>query len=122
MLHLFAMWKIHPIAYFVLDSLMCWQIVAARQLMRESGKVQKELERVEEIESMNLKQLRDMDCNLDVIKKCDGCDLWYMQYDTELRKMRRYCIKMQVAAFLLRRGQERLKQSKKFNKMRRKKN
>lgn len=78
------------------------------------NKVQKELERVEEIESMNLKQLRDMDCNLDVIKKCDGCDLWYMQYDTELHKMRRHCIKMEVVSFLIRRGTRALQTVKKI--------
>lgn len=67
-------------------------------------KIQKEFERLEEIESMKLKQLSDMDCNLEITKKCDGCDLWYMIYDTELHKMRWHCIKMQVADFLLRRG------------------
>lgn len=67
-------------------------------------KIQKEFERFEEIESIKLKQLSDIDCNLETIKKCDGCDLWYMIYDTELHKMRWHCIKMQVADFLLRRG------------------
>ncbi|MBQ9897352.1 MAG: cobalamin biosynthesis protein, partial [Synergistaceae bacterium] len=40
---LFLIWKIHPIAYFILDCIMCWQIVAARQLARESGRVEKAL-------------------------------------------------------------------------------
>ncbi len=41
---LFGMWKIHPIAFLIVDSIMCWQIVAARQLTRESGYVEKALE------------------------------------------------------------------------------
>ena len=41
---LFGMWKLHPIAYLVVNSIMCWQIVAARQLTRESGYVEKALE------------------------------------------------------------------------------
>ena len=68
------------------------------------NKVQEELERVEEIKSMKLEQLSYMDCNLEVTKKCDGCDLWYMMYDTELHKMRWHCVKAEVGAFLLRRG------------------
>lgn len=68
------------------------------------NKVQEEIKRIEEIESMKLKQLSEMDCNLEVTNKCDGCDLWYMMYDTELHKMRRHCVKMEVGAFLLRRG------------------
>ncbi len=42
---LFGMWKLHPLAYLAVNSIMCWQIVAARQLARESGRVQKELEK-----------------------------------------------------------------------------
>lgn len=60
------------------------------------NKVQEEIKRVEEIESMKLKQLSEMDCNLEVTKKCDGCDLWYMMYDTELHKMRWHCVKAEV--------------------------
>ena len=41
---LFLAWKLHPAVYLVLDSVMCWQIVAARQLAREGGKVQRALE------------------------------------------------------------------------------
>lgn len=36
-------WRLHPLLYFLLDSVMCWQLVAARQLARESGRVQKAL-------------------------------------------------------------------------------
>lgn len=39
------------------------------------NRVQEEIKRVKEIESMKLKQLSEMDCNLEVTKKCDGCDL-----------------------------------------------
>ena len=35
---------LHPIAYFCVDSIMCWQLLAARQLERESKAVQKALE------------------------------------------------------------------------------
>ena len=35
---------IHPAVYFVIDSLMCGQLLAARQLVREATKVQKALE------------------------------------------------------------------------------
>ena len=38
-------WLLHPAAYFVVNSIMCWQILAARQLFREGKKVQKALER-----------------------------------------------------------------------------
>ena len=38
-------WKIHPAAYFVINSVMCWQILAARQLFREGKKVQRFLEK-----------------------------------------------------------------------------
>jgi len=44
-LALWAAWKLHPAIYFVLDSLMCGQLLAARQLVRESKKVQHALER-----------------------------------------------------------------------------
>ena len=37
-------WFIHPIAYFIVNSIMCWQILAARQLLKEGRKVQKALE------------------------------------------------------------------------------
>ena len=37
-------WILHPIAYFVVNSIMCWQILAARQLLKEGRKVQKALE------------------------------------------------------------------------------
>ena len=37
-------WLIHPAVYFVLDSLMCGQLLAARQLVREAKKVQRALE------------------------------------------------------------------------------
>lgn len=38
-------WFIHPAVYAVIDSIMCWQLIAARQLMRESTKVQRALEK-----------------------------------------------------------------------------
>ncbi|MGN1410689.1 MAG: adenosylcobinamide-phosphate synthase CbiB [Eubacteriales bacterium] len=38
-------WMIHPILYFALSSIMCAQILAARQLARESTKVQRALEK-----------------------------------------------------------------------------
>ena len=38
-------WLIHPIAYFVVNSIMCWQILAARQLLKEGQKVQRALEK-----------------------------------------------------------------------------
>lgn len=41
---LFAAWHIHPVAYLVLDSVMCFQLLAARQLVRESRRVQTALE------------------------------------------------------------------------------
>ena len=37
-------WRLHPILYLVLDSIMCWQILAARQLAREAKKVRVALE------------------------------------------------------------------------------
>ena len=42
---LLAAWQLHPAAYFLVDSIMCWQIVAARQLFREGRKVQRALEK-----------------------------------------------------------------------------
>ena len=42
---LFGLWKLHPIAYLVVNGIMCWQILAARQLAKESGKVEKALEK-----------------------------------------------------------------------------
>ena len=42
---LFGLWMLHPVAYLVADSLMCWQILAARELVRESWKVGKALEK-----------------------------------------------------------------------------
>lgn len=38
------MWRIHPAAYFAVSSVMCFQMLAARQLVIESSKVQKALE------------------------------------------------------------------------------
>lgn len=38
-------WFINPIAYAVVDSIMCWQLIAARQLARESTKVRHALEK-----------------------------------------------------------------------------
>lgn len=38
-------WNIHPILYLVINTVMCAQILAARQLVRESRKVQKALEK-----------------------------------------------------------------------------
>lgn len=37
-------WLLHPVVYFVLDSLMCGLLLAARQLVREAKKVQRALE------------------------------------------------------------------------------
>ena len=42
---LWAAWLVHPVVYFVLSSIMCWQILAARQLFREGLKVQRALEK-----------------------------------------------------------------------------
>lgn len=42
---LFFLWKLHPVAYLVVDSLMCGQLLAARQLVREADKVRTALER-----------------------------------------------------------------------------
>lgn len=48
-----AAWLVHPVVYFVICSIMCWQIPAARQLFREGLKVQHALEKgdVEEARS-----------------------------------------------------------------------
>lgn len=43
LLLLFA-WRIHPVIYFILETIMCGQILAARQLVRESRKVESALE------------------------------------------------------------------------------
>ena len=42
---LFIMWKIHPVAYLAVNSIMCAQIVAARELVRECSSVEKALEK-----------------------------------------------------------------------------
>ncbi|MFA6948919.1 MAG: adenosylcobinamide-phosphate synthase CbiB, partial [Eubacteriales bacterium] len=41
---LFMAWKIDPWIYFAVESIMCAQLLAARQLVRESVKVEKSLE------------------------------------------------------------------------------
>ena len=41
---LYGAWRLHPTVYFVLDGVMCGQLLAARQLVRESKKVQHALE------------------------------------------------------------------------------
>jgi len=38
-------WSLHPAAYFAVNAIMCWQILAARQLFREGKKVQRALEK-----------------------------------------------------------------------------
>ncbi len=40
-----AAWRLHPALYFAVDSILCWQMVAARQLARESRRVQWALEK-----------------------------------------------------------------------------
>lgn len=40
---LFIMWRIHPLAYLAVSSIMCWQIIAARELVRECRTVEKAL-------------------------------------------------------------------------------
>lgn len=40
---LFIMWRIHPIAYLAVSSIMCAQILAARELVRECRTVEKAL-------------------------------------------------------------------------------
>ena len=42
---LFVMWKIHPIAYLAVSSIMCAQLLAARELVRECAAVEKALEK-----------------------------------------------------------------------------
>lgn len=42
---LFIMWKIHPMVYLVVSSIMCAQILAARELVRECSAVEKALEK-----------------------------------------------------------------------------
>ncbi|MBP5274031.1 MAG: cobalamin biosynthesis protein CobD [Abditibacteriota bacterium] len=37
-------WKLRPAACFILDTVMCWQLIAARQLCREAGRVRRALE------------------------------------------------------------------------------
>ncbi|MBQ3637688.1 MAG: cobalamin biosynthesis protein CobD [Clostridia bacterium] len=39
------LWRLHPAAYFAVNAIMCWQILAARQLFREGKKVQRALEK-----------------------------------------------------------------------------
>ena len=41
---LLGAWLLHPAVHFVLESLMCGQLLAARQLVREAKKVQRALE------------------------------------------------------------------------------
>lgn len=41
---LFIMWKIHPVVYLVVSSIMCAQILAARELVRECRIVEKAIE------------------------------------------------------------------------------
>ena len=38
-------WRLHPVVYLILNAVMCWQILAARQLFREGKKVQRALEK-----------------------------------------------------------------------------
>jgi adenosylcobinamide-phosphate synthase len=38
------MWRLHPLAFFAVNSIMCFQMLAARQLVIESEKVRKALE------------------------------------------------------------------------------
>lgn len=42
---LWGAWKVNIWVYFALESIMCWQLFAARQLAREATKVQRALER-----------------------------------------------------------------------------
>lgn len=42
---LYAAWILHPMMYFAVNSIMCWQILAARQLLKEGQKVQRALEK-----------------------------------------------------------------------------
>jgi adenosylcobinamide-phosphate synthase len=38
-------WIIHPFVYLIINSIMCWQLLAARQLVKESMKVCRELKK-----------------------------------------------------------------------------
>lgn len=40
---LYAAYRLHPAVHFAVQSLMCWQIIAPRQLARESGRVREKL-------------------------------------------------------------------------------
>ena len=40
---LFIMWRIHPLAYLAVSSIMCWQIIAAAEMVRECRAVEKAL-------------------------------------------------------------------------------
>ena len=42
---LFVMWKFHPAAYLAVSSIMCAQIIAARELVRECAVVEKAVEK-----------------------------------------------------------------------------
>ena len=42
---LFLAWCIHPLVCLAVNSIMCWQILAARQLFKEGRKVQRALEK-----------------------------------------------------------------------------
>lgn len=48
---LFMMWKIHPAAYLTVSSIMCAQIIAARELVRECARVRKALEKDDIVEA-----------------------------------------------------------------------
>ena len=50
---LFVMWRIHPVAYLVVSSIMCAQIIAARELVRECARVRKALEKDDIEEARN---------------------------------------------------------------------
>ena len=41
---LFGAWTLNPAAFFALDTVMCWQLIAPRQLCREADKVRRALE------------------------------------------------------------------------------
>ena len=42
---LFVMWRLHPVAYLAVSSIMCAQIIAARELVRECAAVEKAVEK-----------------------------------------------------------------------------
>lgn len=42
---LFAMWKLHPFAFLAVSSIMCAQIIAARELVRECAAVERAVEK-----------------------------------------------------------------------------